>query len=457
MAGMSDAALGLDDRYGTHAYDKCSYAGYVAEQFYQYAAAMKMVYVLATDEAARSQLIDAINEGISGSSVVRFLSSASNEFAAQRLQDPLLIEMVTGASSDAVASALGLPGSRPESDFDLDEINSIHSHLAKQRLNSARYQAEKQRAMSDLKNGATSYWREIKRRHSECGFMYAALTVSTDGAFVLGGLALGAGLGAAAIKAMRSIKFFAARVVNGKIKVTAKHDLTGGKIEREFTTKELEEDFGTPDKNHAGTSDNEANVPTGEGKKKNGGSDRDQDTEKTDEWPDGSYRNPDDVQGMRRAEDGEAMIKDRNGDWTRVSQIPKTDNVWKGQWGEAVADQKARQDGWEKINGPDTQITGKDFRGRGIDGIYRNPKPPPDYFVTDAKTGKSGLNTTTNGKQLSDKWIKHHLQEMVRNKQLTKDQMDDILESNQPLVQRVTDDGKVKLETKDKTPFRSED
>lgn len=283
MAGMSDAALGLDDRYGTHAYDKCSYAGYVAEQFYQYAAAMKMVYVLATDEAARSQLIDAINEGISGSSVVRFLSSASNEFAAQRLQDPLLIEMVTGASSDAVASALGLPGSRPESDFDLDEINSIHQHLAKQRLNSARYQAEKQRAMSDLKDGATSYWREIKRRHSECGFMYAALTVSTDGAFVLGGLALGAGLGAAAIKAMRSIKFFAARVVNGKIKVTAKHDLTGGKIERDFTTKELEEDFGTPDKNHAGTSDNEANVPTGEGKKKTDDGDKGQDSESNKE------------------------------------------------------------------------------------------------------------------------------------------------------------------------------
>ena len=76
-------------------------------------------------------------------------------------------------------------------------------------------------------------------------------------------------------------------------------------------------------------------------------------------------------------------------------------------------------------------------RGRGIDGIYKNANPPPDYIVTETKyrTG-AGSNTkyidgdgtettellsTTKGskgghppaKQMSDKWIKPRLPEEV--------------------------------------------
>lgn len=41
----------------------------------------------------------------------------------------------------------------------------------------------------------------------------------------------------------------------------------------------------------------------------------------------------------------------------------------------------------------------------GIDGIYKHPKPPPRYVITEAKYGTAKLGNTADGRQLSDSWI----------------------------------------------------
>ncbi|QUS57142.1 hypothetical protein [Pseudovibrio brasiliensis] len=195
---------------------------------------------------------------------------------------------------------------------------------------------------------------------------------------------------------------------------------------------------------------------------------------KEDEWEDGSYRNPDDPDGMRRTADGEAMIKNKHGEWKPVSDLrsdkeieldeqqaaegkkrtqANRHNNWKGQWGETLADRDAKDRGWTKINGDDAQITGEGFKGKGIDGIYKNPRHPPDYFVTDAKA----LGAELKKGQLTDEWIKDHLKTMVKKGEITNEQMEDIIDSNEALVQRVDKYGEVTLENKDKTPFREKE
>ena len=41
----------------------------------------------------------------------------------------------------------------------------------------------------------------------------------------------------------------------------------------------------------------------------------------------------------------------------------------------------------------------------GLDGVYRNMIPPPDYVITEAKYGTSKLGWTKDGKQMSDSWL----------------------------------------------------
>jgi hypothetical protein len=41
----------------------------------------------------------------------------------------------------------------------------------------------------------------------------------------------------------------------------------------------------------------------------------------------------------------------------------------------------------------------------GLDGVYRNTIPPPDYVITEAKYGKAKLGWTKDGKQMSDSWL----------------------------------------------------
>ncbi len=63
--------------------------------------------------------------------------------------------------------------------------------------------------------------------------------------------------------------------------------------------------------------------------------------------------------------------------------------------------------GYTKLNdgGTLTPSTGG-ARGTGIDGVWRNPTPPPEYIITEAKYGSSRLGETADGKQMSDDWVR---------------------------------------------------
>ena len=41
----------------------------------------------------------------------------------------------------------------------------------------------------------------------------------------------------------------------------------------------------------------------------------------------------------------------------------------------------------------------------GIDGVYKNASPPPDYIITEAKYGTAKLGKTADGMQMSDNWV----------------------------------------------------
>jgi len=58
--------------------------------------------------------------------------------------------------------------------------------------------------------------------------------------------------------------------------------------------------------------------------------------------------------------------------------------------------------GYERIDKGGDYIPGRN----GIDGVYRNPNPPPDYVVLDAKYNTATLDNTLDGRQMSDSWIR---------------------------------------------------
>ncbi len=69
--------------------------------------------------------------------------------------------------------------------------------------------------------------------------------------------------------------------------------------------------------------------------------------------------------------------------------------------------------GFQKLNGDIVKV-GDDPLGRGIDGVWKNTNPPPDYVITEAKYGTSKLGTLQDGtKQMSDKWVNGRLNDAV--------------------------------------------
>ncbi len=55
----------------------------------------------------------------------------------------------------------------------------------------------------------------------------------------------------------------------------------------------------------------------------------------------------------------------------------------------------------------------------GIDGVYRNPNPPPDYVITEAKYGSSQLNRqlADGTNQMVDVWDGERLDNIVGRQQ----------------------------------------
>lgn len=167
--------------------------------------------------------------------------------------------------------------------------------------------------------------------------------------------------------------------------------------------------------------------------------------EKTDVWPDGSYRNPNDPEGVRHAADGSAMIQDpRDPDrkWVRVADMkgPAYNNV-KGNFGEAMGDQDAARRGWKKLDGPNTQIGDK--IGRGIDAVYEDPGPPKEYVIVEDKYDTADLSTLKNGtKQMSPEWIRPRLNKAVGKKQALKIRM----KGYRRVIRRTDPHGNVSIE-----------
>ena len=85
-------------------------------------------------------------------------------------------------------------------------------------------------------------------------------------------------------------------------------------------------------------------------------------------------------------------------------EIPLSNNIQKGNYGEIKMDAYFESQGYERIsldrvtdlNAPNHQ---------GIDGVYYNPDGHPPYVIGEAKYGSSRLGNTLDGPQMSDDWI----------------------------------------------------
>jgi hypothetical protein len=71
-------------------------------------------------------------------------------------------------------------------------------------------------------------------------------------------------------------------------------------------------------------------------------------------------------------------------------------------FGEQKAHAKMKEMGYERIDKGGEYKPGRN----GIDGVYRNPNPPPDYVILDAKYNTATLDNTLDGRQMSDSWIR---------------------------------------------------
>lgn len=89
-----------------------------------------------------------------------------------------------------------------------------------------------------------------------------------------------------------------------------------------------------------------------------------------------------------------------------VKEAPpqKTDGVHiKATYGEKTAHEKMLAQGHEPVG----KTHGEYRPGEpGIDGVYKNKTPPPDYIITESKYGTSKLNKLEDDtKQMSDDWL----------------------------------------------------
>lgn len=106
--------------------------------------------------------------------------------------------------------------------------------------------------------------------------------------------------------------------------------------------------------------------------------------------------------GSTSSRDGESPR-----DGGRVSNSHK-----KAAFGERTAHQEMSKKGYEPVG--DTDGAYKPGQ-QGIDGVYKNPSPPPDYVITEVKAGsgqlQKGLADGTN--QMDDTWVRQRLESKV--------------------------------------------
>lgn len=134
-------------------------------------------------------------------------------------------------------------------------------------------------------------------------------------------------------------------------------------------------------------------------------------------------------------------------------------NAKKGLYGELISDEYMVNKGFNNLLPDNRRVRSLEDapKGRGIDGIYGNPNPPPPYIVTEtkfrtevgeyvdndgtlkkAKNVERLLGNTKDGRQMSNRWIKNRLEKEIGDAQARK-----VEQSYESWLMIVGPDGKV--------------
>ena len=93
--------------------------------------------------------------------------------------------------------------------------------------------------------------------------------------------------------------------------------------------------------------------------------------------------------------------------------VPLSNNIQKGNYGEMKMDVYFKSQGYERIS-LDRVTDLNTPTHQGIDGVYYNPDGHPPYIIGEAKYGSSRLSILADGTpQMSDKWIIDRLENAV--------------------------------------------
>jgi len=115
--------------------------------------------------------------------------------------------------------------------------------------------------------------------------------------------------------------------------------------------------------------------------------------------PSSSPATPSELKAMRDRQ-GRDDVAETSGNESKP--VAERTNHEKAAFGERTAHDKMMKKGYEPVGSTD----GNYYPGKqGIDGVYKNPSPPPDYVITEVKYGTADLGMTKDGKQMSDSWL----------------------------------------------------
>ncbi|WP_413219497.1 hypothetical protein [Tritonibacter mobilis] len=424
--------LALDDPFPSHANNQCSISSYTAQKVYEYYALFETVYLLATDAAFRAQVVAQIEAFLTGSGFDHYMAANNLQNQADILmlgKPDLLDYWLSDDAGDEV-----LRQREQEIDRQLEVIGqqtAFHMSVVEGKI------AEFFKAV----------WQDLKQKYYDCGILYAVSTVGVDGIFVAAEIYSG-------LAFLRFLKFGLRALPKAGQIVVDILDGNGRKIgTRTHSQAALEAKYGKPQENGVGgyAPDTNRDIPDSpaEDVLEQQRRDRERGEVRQDQRADGSYRNPDDPDGVRRTADGEAMIQNKDGTWRPVSDMSdparaadngRRHNPQVGRWGEVEADRYAANQGWEKINGPNTTMDSP-FTGPGkIDAIYRDPGPPPRYIVSDAKAlGSQQGKTKDDVLQMSGEWIK----ERLGGANLSRFHQREMADGFEPVLLRVDKNGNV--------------
>ena len=123
------------------------------------------------------------------------------------------------------------------------------------------------------------------------------------------------------------------------------------------------------------------------------------------------------------------------GDGVKIKSTPAKGAAF----GEKMAHQKMEELGYKRIDKGGEYAPGQ----KGIDGVYKNTNPPPDYVIMEAKYNTSQLGYTKDGRQMSDKWVEKRLSSAVNPREADKIMASIDNGSTQKWLLRVDESGNV--------------